>query len=230
MTAETDPKALPAAASFRLSMSGTGALLLDVAGETFSEDLQDRVHALARAMLGVEGVAEAVPGMNNLLVTFDPLGVAPEAIEDALMEKWPAMAPDPLGGRTVEVPVRYGGAGGPDLAALADHAGISAAEVVERHASALYRVAAVGAMPGFVYLSGLDPKLACSRRANPRGQVPEGAVMIGGAQAGIMPVTAPSGWHVLGQTATKLFDPFRDPPATFRPGDRIRFVAESVSS
>lgn len=217
-------------ASFRLSMSGTGALLLDVAGETFSEDLQDRVHGLARAMLGVEGVSEAVPGMNNLLVVFNPLLVEPERVEDALLEKWPCIEPDPLAGHTVDVAVRYGGADGPDLEEFATHAGMSVAEVIERHTAATYRVAAVGAMPGFVYLSGLDPLLARPRRANPRGTVPQGAVMIGGAQAGIMPVTAPSGWHILGMTDLKLFDPKREPPATFRPGDRIRFVAESVQA
>ena len=82
-------------------------------------------------------------------------------------------------------------------------------------------------MPGFVYLSGLDPSLARPRRASPRAHVPEGAVMIGGAQAGIMPCTAPSGWHILGMTDVKLFDAYRAEPAAFRPGDRIRFVAAS---
>ena len=83
-------------------------------------------------------------------------------------------------------------------------------------------------MPGFVYLSGLDPFLATPRRSSPRMSVPEGSVIIGGSQAGIMPITAPSGWHILGHTDLKLFDPKQDPPTAFKPGDRIRFVAERI--
>ena len=97
---------------------------------------------------------------------------------------------------------------------------------MERHGAPLYSVAAVGAMPGFVYLSGLDPALAAPRLSAPRQAVPKGSVIIGGTQAGIMPVTAPSGWHILGRTPLDLFDPSRARPALFRPGDRIRFVAE----
>jgi KipI family sensor histidine kinase inhibitor len=206
-------------------MAGSAGLLLDVAGATFSEDSQDRIQAAASALKGAAGVRETVPGMNNLLVTFDPLAVEPEQMERAILEAWDAAVPAPKKGREWEVPVRYGGAGGPDLAEHAGFAGLSEDEAVARFTAALYRVAAVGAMPGFVYLSGLDPKLARPRRATPRNNVPEGAVMIGGAQAGIMPCTAPSGWHVIGRTEMKLFDPHREPPATFRPGDRIRFVA-----
>ena len=31
--------------------------------------------------------------------------------------------------------------------------------------------------------------------------------MIGGPQAGIMPCTAPSGWHIIGRTDISMFDP-----------------------
>jgi len=57
-----------------------------------------------------------------------------------------------------------------------------------------------------------------------------GSVIIGGAQAGIMPCTAPSGWHIIGRTEVPLFDPLRDPPAACRPGDRIRFRIVEVKA
>ncbi len=215
-----------ASTPFRISMAGAGGLLLDVAGETFSEALQDRLHSLARMIRAQGDVREAVLGMNNLLVTFDALTIDPEVVEKQLRALWAHAAPDPSTAREWEVAVRYGGANGPDLAFLAEHTGLRVDEIVSRHAGAVYRVEAVGAMPGFVYLSGLDPVLACPRRASPRASVPQGAVMIGGAQAGIMPCTAPSGWHILGMTDMVLFDPPRDPPASFRPGDRIRFCAQ----
>lgn len=52
----------------------------------------------------------------------------------------------------------------------------------------------------------------------------EGSVIIGGAQAGIMPVTAPSGWHIIGHTDTALFDPAAADPVLLRPGDTVRFL------
>lgn len=212
----------------RLSMEGAGAILLDAAGAVFSDDVQARIWAVAAQMLGVPGIAETVPGMNNLMIVFDPLTIAPDRAERLLCDAWQTVVPDAVAGRAVDIPVVYGGATGEDLVSLADHAGLSVDEVVRRHSEAVYSVAAVGAMPGFVYLSGLDPQLAMPRRAVPRMKVEIGSVIIGGAQAGIMPCTAPSGWHIIGRTEVPLFDPLRDPPAACRPGDRVRFRVVEV--
>lgn len=207
----------------RLSTQGAGAILLDAAGAVFSDDVQSRIWAVAAEMLKVYGVAETVPGMNNLMIVFDPLLVPPASIEHQLLDAWRTVVPDAVSGRDVDISVVYGGATGEDLTILAEHAGLSVDEVVRRHSESVYSVAAVGAMPGFVYLSGLDPRLAMPRRAVPRMKVEIGSVIIGGAQAGIMPCTAPSGWHIIGKTEVPLFDPLRDPPSACKPGDRIRF-------
>lgn len=217
-------------ATVKLSMEGVGAVLLDVAGGVFDEDRQRRIWALATRLRTLPEVTEAVPGMNNLMVTFDPLTVDPAAIERRILQEWAVAPPEASAGKVVEVSVVYGGLEGPDLVDVAETLGLTSKELIDRHAAPVYSVAAVGAMPGFVYLSGLDPTLALPRRAVPRRDVPVGAVIIGGAQAGIMPITAPSGWHILGRTSHPLFDPHRDPPAAFRPGDRIRFVARGQGS
>lgn len=214
----------------RLSMEGAGAILLDAAGSTFSDVVQARIWAVGAHMLDTAGIAEAVPGMNNLMIVFDPLVVAPDAVERLLLDAWRMVVPDAVAGRDVDIPVVYGGSTGEDLVSLAAHAGLSVADVVRRHSEAVYSVAAVGAMPGFVYLSGLDPQLAMPRRAVPRMRVEIGSVIIGGAQAGIMPCTAPSGWHIIGRTEAPLFDPARNPPAACRPGDRIRFRVVEVKA
>lgn len=211
-------------------MEGAGAILLDAAGAVFSDDVQTRIWTVAAHMLAVEGVVETVPGMNNLMIVFDPLAIAPDVVEGLLLDAWRRVVPDAVAGRDVEIPVVYGGATGEDLVSLAGHAGLSVDDVVRRHSEAVYSVAAVGAMPGFVYLSGLDPALAMPRRAVPRMKVEIGSVIIGGAQAGIMPCTAPSGWHIIGRTEVPLFDPLRDPPAACRPGDRIRFRIVEVKA
>lgn len=211
-------------------MQGAGAFLLDAAEGVFSDETQLRIWAVAGALAALEGVDETVPGMNNLMVVFDPLALEPQKLERKLLAAWHNIVPPAVQGRQVDVPVVYGGARGEDLALLAAHAGLSVEEVVRRHSNITYSVAAVGAMPGFVYLSGLDPALAMPRRSVPRMVVENGSVIIGGAQAGVMPCTAPSGWHILGHTAFSMFDAQRNPPAAFRPGDRIRFTVAGLLS
>lgn len=211
---------------FTLSDAGTGAVLLDVAcGVAFDEGRQTRLLALAGSLAGCAGVEDVVPGMNNLMVTFDPLAIDVREIERRLVEGWHSAIGSEGRERRHDIPVVYGG---PDVEAFATGLGLSLDEIVERHSGALYRVAAIGAMPGFPYLSGLDPALATPRRAVPRQGVPKGAVIVGGGQAGIMPITAPSGWHILGHTDFVLFDPHRVSPATLNPGDTVRFTVAGV--
>jgi KipI family sensor histidine kinase inhibitor len=212
----------------RISMEGAGAILIDAAGQRYDDAVQARIWALAADLRAMPGIAEVVPGMNNLMVVLDPLALDPQDLEAEVLLRWPDLPDEAEAGPLTDIPVIYGGPGGEDLAVLAAEKGMTPVDLVSLHATAIYGVAAVGAMPGFVYLSGLDPVLATPRRANPRMSVPKGSVIIGGQQAGIMPVTAPSGWHILGHTEFPLFDPHRDPPAAFRPGDRIRFVAEAI--
>lgn len=212
--------------AFTITAAGAGALLLDVADGGFDERRQARLWAVAAAFGGESGVTDVVPGMNNLMVVFDPLAVDPEAMERRLAGLWQAARADDRAGREHVIPVVYGGA---DIAGFAARLGMGVDEVIERHAGGVYRVAAVGAMPGFPYLSGLDPALAMPRLAVPRQGVPKGAVIIGGSQAGIMPITAPSGWHIVGQTDFVLFDPTRAEPAALSPGDRVRFAIAGVA-
>ncbi len=209
---------------------GSGACLLDAAGPAFDERVQRRVWATSRDAQAIDGVLECVPGMNNLLVVFDALRTDAGTLEQAVRQAWDHAVPQAIAGRAVDIPVVYGGAGGEDLAELADRTGLAVDEVVRRHAAARYTVAAVGAMPGFPYLSGLDPALAWGRRASPRLQVAEGAVIIGGAQAGIMPCTAPSGWHIIGQTGIRLFDPAAADPVLLKPGDTVRFTVAGIEA
>lgn len=211
----------------RISPEGAGALLFDVAGPVFEASLQERIWALADALRALPALSEAAPGMNNLMVVFDPLRLDPDRLEAHMLGQWKATRAAPTAGRLVEIPVVYGNEGS-DLAEVAASKGLTVERLVALHAAPVYSVAAVGAMPGFVYLSGLDPVLALPRRAVPRMGVPEGSVIIGGAQAGIMPLTAPSGWHILGHTDFHLFDPMREPPAALRAGDRIRFVVKEI--
>jgi KipI family sensor histidine kinase inhibitor len=121
------------------------------------------------------------------------------------------------------IPVRYGGADGPDLLEVSRLTGLTVPEVIAAHSGASYEVRFVGFSPGFPYLSGLPEKLHMPRRETPRKSVPAGSVAIAGAQAGIYPVRSPGGWNVIGRTDLVLFDAAKDPITTLAPGDRVRF-------
>jgi allophanate hydrolase subunit 1 len=43
---------------------------------------------------------------------------------------------------------------------------------------------------------------------------------------GIYPTTLPGGWHLIGRTNVRLFDPSADPPTLLRPGDLVQFVVD----
>ena len=117
----------------------------------------------------------------------------------------------------------YGGAFGPDLDVVAQHTGLSAAEVVARHTAPDYLVHMIGFAPGFPYLGGLDARLATPRRPQPRPLVPAGTVGIAGAQTGIYSLPTPGGWQLIGRTPLPLFNPeWRSPAAAGRPAPAFR--------
>lgn len=213
----------------RISAMGEAALLLDAAGTAFSEEIQSRLHALADDLRHRDGVREVVPGMNNLMIEADPDTLPPEAAEILLRDLWSEAKAQPLAGKLIEIPVIYAGPEAEDFDDWCAGAGLTAEEAIAAHSGATYTVAAVGAMPGFGYLSGLDPRLARPRRKSPRASVPVGAVIVGGAQAGVMPITAPSGWHIIGMTDVTLFDPSVPEPCLFTPGDRVRFTVAGIA-
>jgi len=124
----------------------------------------------------------------------------------------------------VSVPVRYGGSDGPDLAEVAARTGRTEADVMRLHAAVEYRVFCVGFVPGFPYLGLVPEELALPRRPTPRLHVPTGSVAIAGRQTGIYPADTPGGWHLIGRTDRRTWDPRREPPALLEPGARVRFV------
>lgn len=194
-----------------------------------SLDVQRRIWAMAARAEGWRGVVDVVPGMNNLTVIFDGSADV-EALERGLKQAWASGEARNTTGKVVEIPVCYGGRHGPDLADVAAHTGLSPREVARRHAAGEYVVYFVGFQPGFAYLGGLVPELATPRRREPRLAVPAGSVGIGGEQTGIYPLVSPGGWQLIGRTPLELFDPSAESPTLLRPGDRVRFVVESLQT
>jgi KipI family sensor histidine kinase inhibitor len=211
----------------RVSALGTAAVLFEAPGPADLRS-QQRIWALAREAEGWPEIAEAVPGMNSLMLTFVTPPAIWRTIEDRLLQAWPAIAPLARDGRVIDLPVVYGGEAGPHLADVVAHTGLGIDEVVALHAAPTYPVYALGSHPGYCYLGGLDPRLATPRRATPVLRIPGGAVSIGGSQTGVSASDGPSGWNTIGSTSLCFFDPAWASPALLRPGDAIRFRVEKV--
>lgn len=211
----------------RLTPLTETALLLEL-GDAIDAVLNRRAHALAAALTvsGLPGLGMPVPGYASLLVPYDPAQLPFSALSEWLYANIDAVQPlAEREARVVTVPVRYGGADGPDLEFVAAHNGLTPAEVIAIHCAPRYPVFFMGFAPGFPYLGGLDARIAAPRLPSPRTRVPAGSVGIAGAQTGIYPLETPGGWRIIGRTDLLLFDPQREPPFLLAPGDLIQFTA-----
>jgi inhibitor of KinA len=224
----------PAPRAFPL---GDAAVVVELGAEADVATSERVLDALARLeAAALPGVVELVPAYTTVALVYDlgalldagaPLAGAADWLGARALAALTGAPPvaERRAPREVEIPVLYGGAAGPDLPAVAQHAGLGEAEVVRRHAAAEYRVALLGFAPGFPYLLGLPRELATPRLATPRASVPAGSVGIAGAQTGVYPLATPGGWRIVGRTPLALFRPDEEPPVWLRVGDRVRFRA-----
>ena len=179
------------------------------------------------------GLRETVPAFTTLTVYYDPWLLSNngrhqpyERAAEILRQRLAAAPAAEAAAATavVEIPVCYGGAFGPDLAYVAQHAGLAPDQVVALHSGPDYLVHMIGFAPGFPYLGGLDARLATPRRPQPRALVPAGAVGIAGPQTGVYSLPTPGGWQLIGRTPRRLFDVARAEPSLLRAGQKVRFV------
>ena len=133
-----------------------------------------------------------------------------------------------LNPKTWYIPVCYDSSFAIDLQKLAGEQKMSVDTVIKLHVEPIYTVDFLGFLPGFPYLSGLNPRLYAPRLNSPRLNVAKGSVAIGGNQTGIYPVKSPGGWHIIGRTPLNLFDVKKCNPCFIQPMDKIKFQAISL--
>jgi len=119
---------------------------------------------------------------------------------------------------------------GLDWQRIEEISGRSRAELIMQHCAGRYRVAAIGFLPGFVFLDGLDDSLQIPRLEQPRTKVPEGTVGIGGRQTGWYAIESPGGWNSIGRTPLPLLNLGQagGSPTPVQVGDWVRFRSISV--
>jgi KipI family sensor histidine kinase inhibitor len=184
-----------------VDLLGDAALLVTL-GDAFDAATNERVMSLAASLraepLGLQAT-DIVPAISSLAVYFAP-GAPLDRVAAELAGRASRLEERPGADASAtlhDIPVRYGGEDGPDLHDVAAFAGMTAADVIDCHASRIYRVYMLGFLPGFAYLGEVDDVIAAPRRASPRQTVPAGSVGIAGRQTGVYPQVSPGGWQLI---------------------------------
>lgn len=122
-----------------------------------------------------------------------------------------------------KVPVCYDEKFGIDLDAISLNNGLAISALIRLHLKPIYTIYFIGFLPGFLYLGGLDERIAFPRKEKPRKNIKKGSVAIGGNQTGIYPNASPAGWNIIGNCPLNLFDITKKNPCFALPGDRVQF-------
>ena len=169
---------------------------------------------------GFPWLVEVVPAYATAGVFFDPARIGLAGVREALARVRPVPGPA-AGGRTHVIPCCYELQ--LDLDRVAEHTGLTADQIVEKHTAHGYMVYAIGFCPGFPYLGYLPPELTgVPRLPSPRLRVEPGSVGLTARQTGLYPLARPGGWNLIGRTPLTLVD-VADGYFPLRVGDRVQF-------
>ena len=208
----------------RIAPSGDRAVLVTL-GSTVSPDLAARIRALRTALQSVPGIEACVPAYASLLVLFEPAMISRAALTRHIRQALTQPVDDVHTAPAVYfIPVCYGGSLGEDLPFVARRAGLSEEEVISLHSRPDYLIYMMGFLPGFAYLGGLDERLHTPRLDIPKTVIPAGSVGIGGSQTGLYPLDSPGGWHIIGRSPIRPYDPARAEPFLYQAGSYLHFV------
>jgi inhibitor of KinA len=196
-------------------------------GDRIDRAVSDQVLGLAARMRASEitGVIEVVPTFRSLMVHYDPLRTSAKQLIDAIETMLASRTVLERKRRLWRVPVCYERDFAPDLESVARETKLAPADVVSLHNGTRYHVYMIGFVPGYPYMGDLVEALVLPRRADPRMRVPPGSVSIATTMTAIYPVESPGGWHLIGTTPIRIFDPQAAQPALFAPGDAVEFEA-----
>jgi len=204
---------------------GDKAIFIEFANK-ISPEINRKVHIMASAIEKekIEGVIETVPTYRSLSIYYEPLKIELDNLLEKLGKIKSSLGKIKIpSSRVIEVPIVYGGEYGPDLEFVAKYNSFSQEEVIKIHSGRNYLVYMFGFSPGHTYLV-VDERIATPRLKTPRVKVAAGSVGIGGRQTCIRPQEIPTGLRIIGRTPLKLFNPDKEPPVPFLPGDYLKFI------
>lgn len=208
----------------RFLPSADSAVIVEF-GDRIDRAVNDRVLGLAQRVRAADiaGITELVPTFRSLMVHYDSLRTSAAQLIGAVESLLTSETALDRKRRLWRVPVCYESDFAPDLTSVAERTKLAPEEVVALHSGTRYHIYMLGFVPGFPYMGDLAEALVLPRRADPRVRVPPGSVAIATNATAIYPVESPGGWHLIGTTPIRMFDPLATPPALFAPGDAVEF-------
>jgi inhibitor of KinA len=223
---------------YNISNCGDHAVTIEM-GETMDISTHRDVMALFHQLLNsnISGVKDIIPAYTTITVVYDIMEVKrfTDDVAHSFIKKeiekeiskydWK----NDSSASEITIPVCYDVSLGIDLTEMSRKKSLSVERIIHLHASRLYDVYMIGFLPGFAYMGIVDDKIATPRLSRPRINVPAGSVGIAGNQTGIYPLDSPGGWNIIGQTPLRIFDANKEEPCLLKPGDKIKFVAISLS-
>lgn len=211
----------------RTSMLGTSAVIVQPEGEQ-SYEIQRRLWSMGQQVELWPDVMEIVFGMTNMMVVCHGPIVSPEDFCRRLEKIWEHSEPASGKNKIVEIPTVYGGEFAVDMKHVMKRTNLSVSEIARIHSEPLYDVFAVGSVPGFAYLGGMNPELFVPRKETPSLSIEKGSLTIGGMQTAISALTGPNGWNCIGFCDVELFDISKQSPCFLSPGDQVRFRIDKI--
>ena len=178
------------------------------------------------ALLNVQGINDIVPAYHSIAIHFNSSIIDHQDIIGSIESFDFKSLDDRSDNRIIEINVSYNLSHGLDLVEISQMLDLSIEEIITVHSSTIYDVHFIVFLPGFLYLSGLDERLALPRKSTPRVRVPAGSVAFANGQTGIYPSDSPGGWNIIGKADITLFNPDKDPPCPILPGQKVKFVRQ----
>ncbi|WP_252179698.1 5-oxoprolinase subunit PxpB [Endozoicomonas sp. 4G] len=200
--------------------------------DTISPDTADaiaRVIPVIRQELG-SCLVDMIPSYTSILISFDPVVIGLKAFVEELKQALVVAehsGPNLTTADVIKLPVYYGPEVSLDAEEVSAHTGLSFDQIVDIHSSTLYRVYAIGFVPGFAYLGNTDQRIAIPRKKTPRLKVPQGSLAIAEQQTAIYPRPSPGGWQIIGRTPVGLIDYQSENLTVFKMGTKVKFTPVS---
>lgn len=210
-----------------ITCSPVGDMALSVTfGQVIDPTINQNISSFVKALQAkqLRGIDEIVPTYTSVLIQYDPMIYLYSELVTIVTELANSLSSteEVKEKHVIEIPTLYGGDYGPDLAFVAQHAGLTEEEVIEIHAGTEYLVYMLGFLPGFAYLGGMDERIATPRLSAPRVNIEAGSVGIAGSQTGMYPSNSPGGWQIIGRTPISLYS--NEQGALLKSGDYVRYV------